>query len=391
MVLVGLDLVPSSGGAVKTQGLFARALEARVVGFTAAAKLAAEGTAVPGAVQVPVGDGLAGRLYSWAPAAARAEAEALVAGAGLLSCHILYRAHVHFVARAARRGRIPYWVVPHGCLDPWVFTYRAWLKRPWMALVGRRFLGGAAAVLCATRREAEKAAPWLPAGRTRVIPWPVEVLDLTAREADRAAARAEIGAAADARVLLYLGRLHPMKRPMETVVAFAQGMRAAKAETDAHLVLIGPEEGVTRRQVAGTAALHGVAGRVHALGGRFGMERDRWLRAADGFVSLSHRENFGHTVAEALGAEVPVILGPGHDLAPEVAPLEAGWILGSDEPGQAAAAIAQWLAASPDTLRGMGARGRRWVAESLNFGRFAAQLRAWAEADSRGGTRGGNG
>lgn len=382
VLLAGLWMVPSMGGMARTIELFRLALNAPVVSFTDGAMLDREGTAVQGAEHVRMDAGWRGHLYSWAPASARRNADALLEGIDLVSCHTMFRYHVHWVRHWARRKQIPYWVVPHGCLDPYVFTYRGWQKIPWMWMIGRRHLREAAAVIFSTRREMEKAASHLSGNNGRIIYWPVtnELLPARARAEARAQWRADLRMDMGQRLLVFLGRLHSMKRPAETISCF---LRAAPEHT--HLVIAGPEGDCTRN---GLQRLAGGNSRIHFAGPVWDGRKDALLAAADGFISLSHRENFGHSAAEALKVGLPVILSPGNDLAGELTAVDCGWLLPDDDDSTAVAAIRAFDRADEGALAVMGAAGREWAERELSFVKFAESLRRLSAECVSGARRG---
>ena len=371
-VLVGLGLVPSTGGPSKTINLFREALDAQVVSFSDAARLEAEGSAIPGAVHLPVDGGLRGRAYSWLPSKGLEPAEALLSQANLLSCHILYRYHVHWVMRKAREHNLPYWVVPHGCLDPYVFTYRGFIKKLWMQLVGKRFLKEASAIICATQAERDKIATWYAGDNLEVVHWPVVPIDDSDRVRVRKEVRASLGIPEEDKVLVFLGRLHEMKRPLETIQAFA-----GAGGKGVHLLVIGPEESYTVKQCE-SHVRHCRAEHVHVLGPVYGKDKERYLLASDAFISLSIRENFGHTVAESLTAGLPVILSPGNDLSGELKSVGCGWFLRDDDLGTAVAAIRVFAQASPDEIKALGQKGKDWALKELTFEHFAQKIQSLA-------------
>jgi glycosyltransferase involved in cell wall biosynthesis len=368
-LVTGIYLVPSSGGMPKTMSKFKEALDAKVVSFTCADKLAKEGSAFPGIEHIPCGK-LASKLYAWAPPWRRKKAEALADGADLMTCHVVLRYHANWVRRMASKRQIPYWVIPHGQLDPYVYTYRAVVKRLWMKVFGKKMLREAAHVICATENEKQKAMWSGDKSNFRVIHWPVELVPVEGKEAARKLIREKLNIAPDAKVLVYLGRLHTMKRPVETIEAFC---RAAKGR-DAHLVLIGMEENVTIAQCRAAAEKHGLGDQVHVLGPVFGNEKNEYLLGSDAYVSLSIRENFGHTAAEALASGTPVILSPGNDLSPELKPYACGWFLESDRADEAVSAIQACLAADWETSCGMGAKGRKFIADECSYEKFSKSI-----------------
>jgi glycosyltransferase involved in cell wall biosynthesis len=355
VVSVTLDYADCNGGSAESVRQFAAALGGPTVSFTSAALLD-RCVCAPGVIHVPVAG--PGALYSVPDRAALRAAEEQIRGASFLFCHKLFRFHCDWV----RGLGIPYCIVPHGALDPWVFTYRGLRKRLWMASLGRGFFERSAGVLFATAREREKAAFRVDGRRSWVVNWPVPYCHVDDPQAARRRVRAELGIALSDRVLLFLGRLHSMKRPKETVAAFARA-----AAPGAHLILAGPDDEYSARDLTG-------APNVHMIGPVYGTAKWELYHAADAFVNLSARENFGYTVAEALAAGLPVVLSPGNDLRGELDPLRCGFLLETDSLSEAGAALQTVLSVPPDMLRAMGARGRAWALAHTSVDRFRGQL-----------------
>lgn len=348
---------------------FREALDAKVVSFTGRDALEREGSAFEGIEHVLSDNSFAGRLYNYVPKERLKAAEALAAEADLITCHVMLRYHANWVMQMAKRHGIPYWFIPHGQLDPYVFSYRSLVKKAWALVYGKRLLRNAAHIIFSTEQERNKAS-WLYSGpNTRVIHWPVELIDLEGKEAARAKVRQRINAKPEAKVLLFLGRMHPMKRPLETIAAFC----AARDQT-AHLILIGPEDGVTVADCNRIAVEHGMEKQIHALGAVYGKDKETFLLGSDGYISLSKRENFNHTAGESLAAGIPVILSPGNDLAPELKPYACGWFLGSDDLCEASQAILQWSSTETESLLAMGMRGREFIAKECSFEGFRRAL-----------------
>ena len=238
--------------------------------------------------------------------------------------------------------------------------------------------GAAAAVsVFATHRERDKAAPWTFSRRTAVVPWPLPLPGIDERPAARLRFRRRLGIPEDAGILLSVGRLHSVKRPLETVAAFAAG-----AGPDDHLVMAGMDDDVTAARLR-LAIPEPLRGRVHLPGPLHGAALHEARLAADGSIALSWKENFGYSLAEALAYELPVIVSPGHDLAWELPRDRAGrwpygWLLRDDEPATAAAAVAEFarLRRERPGAAGLGrcSSARSWVAEELAPERFRERL-----------------
>lgn len=377
---------PVYGGIHRSVCNFARALDAGILSFDDGAVDRAGLREERPVVRVACRPRPLNRACHWVTPAMATAAERAVAGADLLVVHSLFRGHAPWAARWCRDHDRPYFSVLEGCLDPWGLANRALAKRLWLAARGRPFFADAAKVIAATSREAAKAESWVPAGRLAVAHWPVTLPSATGRDAARQAFRAARGIPEQARVLLFVGRLHPMKRPAHMVEAF---LRAGVP--GCHLVVAGMEEGVSIASLEGLVPPE-AAGRVHFTGPLAAADVAAALHAADGFISLSHRENFGYSLAEALACGLPVIVTPGHDLAQDIAGaglhgFPCGWLLPDDTAATAIAAIRDFAATPAARLEALGAAGRSWAADHLSFDRFRDALRglaADAVAPSRG-------
>ncbi|MFM9025635.1 MAG: glycosyltransferase [Planctomycetaceae bacterium] len=377
---------PVYGGIHRSVSNFAQALDAGILSFDDGAVDRAGLREERPVVRVACRPRAINRACHWVTPAMAAAAGRAVAGADLLVIHSLFRGHAPWAARWCHDHDRTYFSVLEGCLDPWGLANRALAKRLWLAARGRPFFANAAKVIAATSREAAKAEAWVPAGRLAVVHWPVAVPSAAGRDAARHAFRAAHGIPEQARVLLFVGRLHPMKRPAHMVEAF---LRAGVP--GCHLVVAGMEEGVSIASLEGLVPPE-AAGRVHCIGPLAASDVVNACHAADGFISLSHRENFGYSLAEAITCGLPVIVTPGHDLAHDIAGaglhgFPCGWLLPDDTAATAIAAIRDFAATPAARLEALGAAGRAWAADHLSFDRFRDALRglaADAVAPSRG-------
>jgi glycosyltransferase involved in cell wall biosynthesis len=302
----------------------------------------------------------------------RRASELLEAADGLI-VHSLFRAHCDFAVEWAKRTRKPYWSVPHGCLDPWGLSRRRIAKRLWLARSGEKFFDHCRSVVFSTRGEHEKGQRWIGSARVTVIPWPVDRPDMSERSSRRAAFRREHGIAQEARVLLFVGRLHSMKRPRELIDAFV-----AAAEPGCDLVVVGMDGDLRRDALNRHAASLG-SSRVHVVGPLYDADLVACIAAADGFISLSHRENYGYAVADALAGGLPVILTPGHDLAHDLpmlgaAPDSCGWLLSDEALAAAVPAIRAFAATGQPLLESMGHTADNWARVHLGRDQFASAL-----------------
>ena len=380
---------PAHGGLYRAIRDFAQALGGDILSFEGGAADHVSGPGSPAIYRIQAGRGWLARKVLSVDSVAASQADAVAADADLLVSHSLFRAHAPWARNWAERHSRPYWVVPHGCLDPAGLARRAAGKRLWLWRYGGRLFAEAHALVFATRRERDKAAAWTrqhcgstgDAGRPQnvVVPWPVALPSLAGADLARENFRKRHGIPEGAPILLSVGRLHTTKRPLQVIRAFA-----ASDAVPTHLVIVGMEENLTRAGLqAETPA--SVAGRVHLVGELQGTAlAEAWL-AADGYISLSAKENFGYAAADALAHGLPVILSPGHDLAYELPgaeqrQIDCGWLLPDDSLQSAVQAIQEWAvlvtapSGMPRRLEGLRETGRNWAADNLSFERFRDSL-----------------
>src|SRR5207248_446837 len=136
---------------------------------------------------------------------------------------------------------IPYYVLPHGMLDPWfketfpLKHLKKWLYWPWAEY---RVLRDAAAVIFTSEEERLLARKsfWLYRANERVSPLGVPS-PVAPSPASREIFLQRFPQLRDKRILLFLGRLHPKKGCDILIDAFGQ-----VADDSVSLVLAGPDQ-----------------------------------------------------------------------------------------------------------------------------------------------------
>ncbi len=286
-------------------------------------------------------------------------------GADVVHCHELRTVETVVAARVAVRVGVPAVLSPHGTL-PYA-TGRSALKRAWDALLARRVLPRFRHVVALTPDETEQArALWaahgvpLGDGLISVVPNGVDPTEM-ASDDERRTARRRLGLSDEARVVLFMGRLHRRKRLPLLLEAFA-GLAGRCPE--ARLILAGPEDGALGDIREAVTRLD-LARRVEITGMVSDGARREVLAAADVFALVGSGEGMPMAALEALAAGVPVVLAEANGLD-EVVPAGAGFIAGQD-PAAITAALAQVVLA-----------GDRGSAMRVRAHRLAASRFAWA-------------
>jgi D-inositol-3-phosphate glycosyltransferase len=142
-----------------------------------------------------------------------------------------------------------------------------------------------------------------PAGTVHIIPGGVDLNAFTPQ--DRPAARAMVTRALDLDdnpIILFVGRLDPLKGPDLLVRALAQ------MQTPATLVLVGGDESDPERaRLIALARESGVGARVRMVNAVAHESLPMYYRAADILAVASYYESFGLVAVEALASGTPVI------------------------------------------------------------------------------------
>ena len=241
--------------------------------------------------------------------------------------------HIHAVfshaclaaARACHRRGVPYLVRTIGNLDPWSLGQKRLRKRLFWHLGVKQMLRGAAAIHYTSRAEQELAEAALGLQRGVVIPLGVDESLLQPASAENCFLQQQ-PALQSAPYVLVLCRLHP-KKNLETLIELFLRLTEQPALRHWKLVIAGEGEAdyVAQLRQQAVGAINGQ--RVLFTGWLQGETKRDALRAASLFALLSHQENFGLSVVEAMACGVPVLISEGVNLADEVTAKGAGWVV----------------------------------------------------------------
>jgi glycosyltransferase involved in cell wall biosynthesis len=265
---------------------------------------------------------------------------------------------------------IPYYVFPHGMLDPWfkrtfpLKHLKKWLYWPW---ADYRVLRDARAVIFTSEEEGQEARKsfWLYRARETISPLGVEA----PASRDTALENVFLAKFPELRsmpFLLFLGRLHPKKGCDLLIDALA-----GTTKTDLTLVLAGPDQIGWEKELRTRAASLG--DRIIFPGMLEGeMKRDAFI-AADAFILPSHQENFGMSVAEALSFGAPVLISNRVNIWREIDADRAGYVENDDLKGTLRL-IERWLNTNEAERATMRENARRCFQSRFEINRAAASL-----------------
>ncbi|MBI1853644.1 MAG: glycosyltransferase [Planctomycetes bacterium] len=168
------------------------------------------------------------------------------------------------------------------------------LLRPWLRFAirrARRFIVVSRSLL------GDVEALGLDPSRAHVIPNGVDFSCF--QPIDRAAARSQLGVPAEGKMLLAVGRLHPVKNfPL-----LFDALSRLDKDVSLYVVGAGGEEAMLRA----LAARAETPGRIHFVGERTQRELAKWYSAADVFCLSSIREGCPNALLEALACGTPAV------------------------------------------------------------------------------------
>ncbi len=282
-----------------------------------------------------------------------------------LHVHGLWEQSTLVAARSARARRVPYVISAHGMLEPWALRNKRLKKLIYAALIERVNLNGAGCLHALTHAEAREYRSFGCTAPIAVIPNGVRIPERVSEEKFLAQHPSLKGK----RVVLFLGRIH-FKKGLDLLIRAWK--RISLRWPDAHLVLAGPDCEGTRAKITAIIEAEGIRESVLFTG----MLRDdlKWsaLAAAECFVLPSYSEGLSVSVLEAMGLGLPVIVSD-HCNIPEVAELEAGWVVSADVPA-VEHALEALLENAPQTNAAIGARGQDFIRQHYNWSVVADQM-----------------
>jgi glycosyltransferase involved in cell wall biosynthesis len=284
--------------------------------------------------------------------------------ADVLHIHGLWNAVVWSAAAAARHHQRPYVLSPRGMLAPAALAHDAWRKRLVYPLADRRVIRDAARLHATSQLEFDELTRLTSPDRVVFVPNGVELPRVGTT--DQRVARERFKLPARVPLVLFLGRIHPLKRLDLLAAAFG---RVLKQHGDAHLVIAGPDEDGHRAQVAPLFTAFGDSvtwtGKVDDNGKR------ELLNAAAVLVMCSDVESFGMSVAEAMAAGTPVVVTRTCPW-PDVESHHAGfWV---EQTPDAVATGVNAVLSDRSAAREMGCRGRSLVASQYSWPHAASAL-----------------
>jgi glycosyltransferase involved in cell wall biosynthesis len=289
---------------------------------------------------------------------------------------------------ALRRSETPYFVHPHGMLDPWFkrkYPLKHIKKWAYWMLAEYRVLRDARAVLytCEQERVLAQRSFWPYQAKEAVAGLGIETPTGNPNY-QRQSFFNRFPELRDKRLILFVGRIHPKKGCDLLLEAFA---RVSHRDSTVHLVLVGPDRDGWQRKLQRQVVEPGLKHRITWAGMLSGDVKWGAFHAAEVFALPSHSENFGFVVAEAMACGAPVLISDKVNIWPEVEATGGGFVASDDLSG-ATELLERWLRLTPDEREKTRRRSQEGFAERFalhaTLERFVSVLRALGVREGSG-------
>jgi len=212
----------------------------------------------------------------------------------------------------------------------------------------------------------------------RVLVVPPGVNHESFHPGDQWAARMQLGLPVDRRILLFVGRLQPLKGPDVAIRSVAELVRERPSlRNEVHLVVCGGPSGVGPGYVQELRDLTTATGIAELVEFRPPAAASRLVdlyRSADVLLMPSRSESFGLVALESQAAGTPVVAARVGGLTSSVAPGSGGLLVDGHDPVDWASAIDRLLA-RPELLAALTAGGLAHASQ-FDWSRTAAGLAA---------------
>lgn len=281
----------------------------------------------------------------------------------------LVHTHLPFIyptlaaARAAFRHRKPLFYHQRGVFDPARLRFRSYKKTLYINAIERPILRKANTLIALTEAEVSSYQALGIGTPIRIVPNGVDV-----RGYRKESERDFPGIARHSKVILFMGRVHPLKGADVLLEAF---IRIHASFPDALLVMAGPDEFGMQSAFQETVREQGLMDRVIFPGMVSGQDKLNLLARADLFCLPSMGEGFSIAVLEALASATPVLISPGCHF-PGVESAGIG-VIAEPKPQMMATALSDLLS-NPERLKAMGATGREFVRAYYSWDAITDQM-----------------
>lgn len=301
-----------------------------------------------------------------------------VSGFDVVHTHMPFIYPTLSAGRAAIEARKPFFYHQRGVFDPIRLQSGALKKRLYIELFEKPNLRRATTLFALTTAERDSYRALGIATPCTIIPNGIDASEFGSGPNSRLLEQFNLPA--DALLVLFMGRLHPIKGVQRLVDGF---LKVAPAVPNAYLMLAGPDEVNMTTLLQKKIADAGFSGRVFFPGMITGDLKRTLLARADVFSLPSDAEGFSMAILEAMASGTAVQITP-RCYFPEVASVGAGHVVEADS--ERIADDLAGLLKYPALLKIMGGKGKALVQAEYTWKNIVSKVSdAYLEGISRHG------
>jgi glycosyltransferase involved in cell wall biosynthesis len=284
----------------------------------------------------------------------------------LIHIHTVFSPLVLVVYWICQFYRVPYIVTPHGMLEPWALSHKAWKKKIYFNFLEKPALQQASTVHFVASSEANSAKDF-GLNRVAVIPNGVNWEELE-RLPHPDIFYDRFPQTKNKTSILFLGRIDPKKGLDLLATAFAIAHRQFP---ETHLIVAGPDSigflPTAQRYFTESGCLNAVT----FTGMLAGSCKLAALAATDIYVAPSYSEGFSISVLEGMGSGLPCVITTGCNF-PEAEIAQAAYVVRIDAKVIADALIK--CLTNPQQAKAMGDRSREFISQNYTWQQSAVKL-----------------
>ncbi len=290
--------------------------------------------------------------------AIKSQIQALLPKIDVVHIHGMWGLIQWVTAKLCRNANVPYVIIPHGMLTKDSLSRKAMKKRIALLLAGKKMIRAAKALHFCSELERDLSTTF--GTRSIVEPNGLDLREFSENQMPpQGRMRQLFPEIGDRQIVLFLGRLHPIKGLDILIPAFAK----AKIPNTV-LVLAGPMASGYEQTVQKMIAENQLQKDVILTGMMDYKQRIAAFNDAKLFVLSSYHENFGNVVVEALACAKPVIVSDHVNIHPYITQARVGSVVPLD-----AQALAQEIT--------------HWMTDKKQYDQAAARAKpyAWDQFD----------
>ena len=283
----------------------------------------------------------------------------MIARYDVVHIHGLWTWGLHKASCWCDKTKTPVIWSPHGSLAPWAMKSKRWKKMPAWLLWQKRDLKNAK-MFHATASCEEQWLHELGFGQ----PCVVAPLGTTVKAAKLLQQNTR-------NILLFVGRVYPVKALDRLITAFS--MVPDDIRKNWRLRLVGPDQGNHMETLKTLSKKLNVENEIEFVGSRYGEDLEAEYASCDCLALVSHTENFGSTVVEALAYGKPCITSTFTPWC-ELQENRCGWWV-ENTPEKLSDAIKEMMSLSDEGRRNMGLNGRRLIEAKYTWTKIAETVK----------------